>query len=268
MRQLPVHLVHKVWGRHTPPAPFANPGEQPLGEIWFDPPAEVADLLVKFIFTDAALSVQVHPNDEQAPEGHRGKNECWYILDAEPGAKIAVGLAREMSVEAMRAAALDGSIEHDLSYIEVSPGDFFSIPAGTVHAIGAGISLLEVQQNSDITYRLYDYGRPRELHLEDGLRVATRSGYDPALRSRYDGAGYGELIDGAFFRLAMLGPEGAVPAGRFAGDVLILPLADGASLGGDPLPVGSCVLAQDIAELALADGARVALVEQTSQANA
>ena len=265
MRQLPVHLVHKVWGRHTPPAPFANPGEQPLGEIWFDPPAEVADLLVKFIFTDAALSVQVHPNDEQAPEGHRGKNECWYILDAEPGAKIAVGLAREMSVEAMRAAALDGSIEHDLSYIEVSPGDFFSIPAGTIHAIGAGISLLEVQQNSDITYRLYDYGRPRELHLEDALRVAKRCRYDPALQSGASASGYDELIDGPYFRLAVLGGGGAVPAGRFAGDALLLPLAEGVTLGETPLPVGSCTLAHGVAGLALSEDARLMLVEDTAR---
>ena len=266
MRQLPVHLVHKVWGRHTPPAPFANPGEQPLGEIWFDPPAEVADLLVKFIFTDAALSVQVHPNDEQAPEGHRGKNECWYILDAEPGAKIAVGLAREMSVEAMRAAALDGSIEHDLSYIEVSPGDFFSIPAGTVHAIGAGISLLEVQQNSDVTFRLYDYGRPRELHLEEGVRVARRSPYDPSLHRRAPDDGYAELIGGPFFRVSKLGTDGTVPEGRFAGHTLVVPLAEGISLAGEPLAVGTCTLSLGIDGLALSDGASLILVEDTSAA--
>ena len=104
MRQLPVHLVHKVWGRTQPPPPFENPGEEPLGEIWFDPPPEVAGLLVKFIFTDAALSVQVHPDDAQAPKGRRGKNECWYILDAEPGATIAVGLKREMDMDDLRAA--------------------------------------------------------------------------------------------------------------------------------------------------------------------
>ncbi|GAB5348725.1 class I mannose-6-phosphate isomerase [Alteriqipengyuania sp. 357] len=265
MRKLPVHLVDKVWGRHTPPPPFTNPSEEPLGEIWFDPPPEMADLLVKFIFTDAALSVQVHPDDAQAPPGHRGKNECWYILDAEPGATIAVGIEREMSMEELRAAALDGSIENDLGRIEVAPGDFFSIPAGTIHAIGAGISLLEVQQNSDITYRLYDYGRPRELHLEDGLRVARRAGYDAALRARSAARGYDELIDGPHFRLAILGAAGTVPEGRFAGHALILPLAEGVSLEGRPLEVGTCTLTQGTGGLAIANGASVALVEDTAR---
>ncbi len=264
MRQLPVHLVHKVWGRMEPPPPFANPGDEPLGEIWFDPPPEIANLLVKFIFTDAALSVQVHPDDAQAPQGHRGKNECWYILDAEPGATIAVGLNRDMSVEELRAAALDGSIEQALSHVEVQPGDFFSIPAGTVHAIGAGISLLEVQQNSDITYRLYDYGRPRELHLEDGLRVSHRGPYDAALRSHAEGRSYEELIDGPYFRVATMGGEASVPEGRFAGDVLLLPLAEGVTLKGEALGVGTCTLAKGTAGLVLADGARLALVEDTS----
>ena len=168
-----MHLVHKVWGRQTPPAPFTNPGDQPLGEIWFEPPPELDSLLVKFIFTDAALSVQVHPDDAQAPAGQRGKNECWYILDAQPGATIALGLDRAMSVNELRAGALDGSIERAVRRLEVKAGDFVSIPAGTIHAIGPGISLLEVQQNSDVTYRLYDYGRPRELHLEDGVAVAS-----------------------------------------------------------------------------------------------
>lgn len=264
MRQLSTHLVHKVWGRHTPPAPFVNPGDEPLGEIWFDPPPEMADLLVKFIFTDAALSVQVHPNDEQAPPGVRGKNECWYILDAEPGAQLAVGLKREMSVDELRAAALDGSIESDLGFVDVQPGDFFSIPAGTIHAIGPGISLLEVQQNSDITYRLYDYGRPRELHLEDGLRVANRVPYDPTLHSRAPDAGYVELIDGPHFRVAKLAGGCTVPEGRFTGETLVLPLAEGATLSGQALEVGSCTLTTGIAGLELADGASAALVEDTS----
>lgn len=266
MKRLPVHLVHKVWGRHVPPPPFVNPGEEPLGEIWFDPPPELPDLLVKFIFTDAALSVQVHPDDAQAPPGHRGKNECWYILDAEPGARIAVGLERAMSVEDLRAAALDGSIERELAFVEVAAGDFFSIPAGTIHAIGAGISLLEVQQNSDITYRLYDYGRPRELHLEDGLRVATRGKYDPSLRTRSTGDGYRELIDGPFFRVARLAAGGAVPEARFAGRVLLLPLTDGVALAGEPLAVGTCTLAQGTGGLSLEEGASLALVESTSSA--
>ena len=265
MRQLPTHLVHKIWGRQEPPPPFTNPGDKPLGEIWFDPPPELASLLVKFIFTDAALSVQVHPDDAHAPAGERGKNECWYIIDAEPAATIAVGLNREMGLDELRAAALDGSIEDALGIIEVQPGDFFSIPAGTIHSIGGGISLLEVQQNSEITYRFYDYGRPRELHLEDGLRVAKRGPYDAALRSHAEGRGYEELIGGPFFRVACLGSGSHVPEGRFASQLLLLPLTDGVMLDGTTLHVGTCTLAHGIDGLDIADGARLALVEDTSR---
>jgi mannose-6-phosphate isomerase len=98
-----------------------------------------------------------------APAGERGKEECWLVIAAEPDAKLGIGFDQALSAEAMRKAALDGSIENLLTWHPARPGDFFYIPAGTVHAIGAGIGLIEVQQNSDITYRLYDYGRPREL---------------------------------------------------------------------------------------------------------
>ena len=266
MRQLSIHLVNKVWGRLTPPAPFSNHGDQPLGEIWFAPPPEISNLLVKFIFTNAALSVQVHPDDARAPRGKRGKHECWYVLEAEPGAKLAVGLTREMTVDQLRQAALDGSIEQDLAFVEVTSGDFFSIPAGTIHAIGAGISLLEVQQNSDVTYRLYDYGRPRELHLEDALLVADRKPVDSRLHRRPPQTGYVELIDGPFFRVAKLADDGVVPKGRFDGSVMILPLQRGVLLQGEPVEVGSNVLSQGISALKVERGGSVILVEETTRA--
>ena len=265
-----MHLAHKVWGRQTPPAPFTNPGDQPLGEIWFEPPPELDSLLVKFIFTDAALSVQVHPDDAQAPAGQRGKNECWYILDAQPGATIAVGLDRAMSVNELRAGALDGSIERAVRRLEVKAGDFVSIPAGTIHAIGPGISLLEVQQNSDVTYRLYDYGRPRELHLDEALRVARREPFDgalftPAQRSADD---YVELIDGPFFRVARLDGSGTVPEGRFWRECLVLPLSAGVMLEEEPLGVGSCTIARGARGLDLQTEASAILVEEARVANA
>src|SRR5690606_21069723 len=129
------------------------------------PPPELDQLLVKYIFTSEKLSVQVHPSDAQAAlgePGDRGKEECWLVLDAEPGAQLGLGLTRNLAQDELRAAALDGSIEDMLGWRSVSPGDFFRILPGTVHAIGPGLSLVEVQQNSDTTYRLYDYGRPRE----------------------------------------------------------------------------------------------------------
>lgn len=179
MKLLP-RIVEKPWGRTDLPPSFGGPSASPVGEVWFEhPDGRDLPLLVKYIFTSEKLSVQVHPNDDEARERGlpRGKNECWYILDAEPGATLGLGLRSEVSADELRVAAMNGSIEQLLDWRPVTPGDFFYVPAGTIHAIGAGITLLEVQQNSDVTYRLYDYGRPRELHLEDGIAVAKRGPY-------------------------------------------------------------------------------------------
>lgn len=178
--RLTTRSVEKIWGRRRLGFGFRDVPEDraPVGEIWFETPDRAApELLVKYLFTSAKLSVQVHPDDAQArARGHaRGKEECWLILAAEPGAEIGIGLAAAMDRDALRAAAMDGSIERKLAWTPVAPGDLFYLPAGTIHAIGAGITLLEVQQNIDLTYRLYDYGRPRDLHLDDAVAVATRA---------------------------------------------------------------------------------------------
>ena len=127
-------------------------------------------LLVKLLFTSDNLSVQVHPGDAYAREHHnsRGKTEMWHILRAEPEAKIALGLRERVTPERLREAAQSGEIMELLNWVPARPGDTFFVPAGTIHAIGGGLALCEMQQHSDITYRLYDYGRPRELHLEHG----------------------------------------------------------------------------------------------------
>ena len=147
--------VEKVWGSRRLPRPFGDPADppldEPIGEIWFDPPPQLERLLAKYLFPGEKLSVQVHPNDDQAPDGHRGKEECWLILDAEPGAKLAIGLKEPTPRERLREAARDGSIEEMLAWHEVAPGDFFYLPANTIHAIGPGMALAEIQQNSDIT---------------------------------------------------------------------------------------------------------------------
>jgi mannose-6-phosphate isomerase len=188
MSRLAIRTVEKPWGREALPAPFVAPEGQRIGEIWFQPPPELPQLLVKYIFTSEKLSVQVHPDDDQARaagHGRNGKEECWLVIDAEPGATLGVGFREPLGRAAMRAAALDGSIEELLAWHPVAAGDFFYIPAGTVHAIGAGVSLIEVQQNADITYRLYDYGRPRELHLDAGVAVArAQFGWPTAAISR------------------------------------------------------------------------------------
>jgi mannose-6-phosphate isomerase len=135
-------------------------------------PAEFP-LLVKLLFPADKLSVQVHPDDAhaQAMGQPRGKTECWYVLEAEPGARIALGLKPGATSEAVRAAIAAGALEDLLNWVPVTTGDMFFVDAGTVHAIGAGMVLLETQQTCDITFRMYDYGRPRELHVEQALRV-------------------------------------------------------------------------------------------------
>jgi mannose-6-phosphate isomerase len=161
-------LREKVWGR-TKLAPWFPDSHVKIGEAWFLAERELP-LLVKLIFTSERLSVQVHPDDGE--DGPRGKTEMWHILDAEPGAAIALGFREPIAREHLRESSRTGEIEQLLRWIPVKPGETYFTPAHTVHAIGAGIVLCEIQQNSDVTYRLWDYGRPRELHLEQAARIA------------------------------------------------------------------------------------------------
>jgi mannose-6-phosphate isomerase len=132
-------------------------------------------LLVKFLFPGSKLSVQVHPDDEQArKDGHPcGKTECWHVLCAQPGAQVALGLKPGVTLEEFRKAIQETRAEELLNWVDVFAGDMLYVAAGTVHTIGGGMILVETQQTSDITYRLYDYGRPRELHIKEGL-AATK----------------------------------------------------------------------------------------------
>lgn len=256
---LPVTMVSKPWGMDVLPAPFVAPQGERIGEVWFQPPPELPGLLVKYLFTSAKLSVQVHPSDVQALAaglGMAGKEECWLVVAAEPGATLGVGFAAPLSAEAMRAAALDGSIEDLLVWHLVVPGDFFYIPAGTVHAIGVGVSLIEVQQTSDITYRLYDYGRPRELHLDAGLAVAKGEPHPPELRRSLAEHGAVTLVGGPLFRLDRLdGPPSADIAARYAGKPLLaIPLDGAISVGGEAILPGGCALVTSLAKLTVASG--------------
>jgi mannose-6-phosphate isomerase len=170
-RRLPVSFKEKVWGADDLFPWFPAP-DRKIGEVWFE-----ADLplLVKFVFTTEALSVQVHPDDvfAAAHEKSLGKTEMWYVLRADEGARVAIGLRESITPAQLRAAALDGSVERLLNWVDVKHGDAFFIPAGLIHAIGPGLAMCEIQQNSDLTYRLYDYGRPRELHLDKAIQVAS-----------------------------------------------------------------------------------------------
>jgi mannose-6-phosphate isomerase len=165
-------FIEKVWGS-TRLEPFFRDSPRKIGEVWFEG-VDNLPLLIKFLFTTEKLSVQVHPNDDYAWKHHqsRGKTEMWHVLRSEPGAQIAAGFRERITPQKLREASLSGEIENLLQWFDAAPGDTFFIPAGTVHAIGAGLTLCEIQEHSDITYRLYDYGRPRELHLDRALEVS------------------------------------------------------------------------------------------------
>ncbi len=251
--------VAKPWGRRDLPAPFAPvPTEQePVGEIWFSHPefAE-AELLVKYLFTSEKLSIQVHPDDEAARSAGfvRGKDEAWIILEAEPDATIGLGLREPISRDALEAAALDGSIEQLVDWRPVTAGDVFYSPAGTVHAIGPGLKLIEVQQNVDLTYRLYDYNRPRELHLEDGIAVAQPVPYAPPAAPADRGDGRRILVEGPAF---VLERWKQVVSGRLrtapGRPIWLIPVAGGGSIDSEPLVAGGVWIVEDSADLILGD---------------
>ncbi|MDG2002328.1 MAG: class I mannose-6-phosphate isomerase [Novosphingobium sp.] len=249
---LPTREVEKPWGREDLPAPFHSPVGRRIGEIWFEPPPELPELLVKYIFTSEKLSVQVHPSDEQLP-GH-GKEECWLVVDAEPNASLGIGFHEPLGRDALREAAIHGQIEQLLEWHSVRPGDFFFIPAGTVHAIGAGVSLIEVQQNSDITYRLYDYGRPRELHLDEAVVVARGEPYDEKLRRWVPPRGSAALVDGPLFRLNQVegAPGNALAALYGSNPLLVIPREGPVHIAGREITTGGCGLALDIGEVEFA----------------
>src|SRR6266480_1493280 len=147
-----------------------------IGEIWYERPGRAAadsSLLLKMLFTNQPLSIQVHPDDAFAHSIGlpNGKTEAWYILSAAPDARVAVGLKRHLTPQELRASIRDGSIASLTEWRPVVTGDIIFIPAGTIHAIGAGIVLAEIQQHSDATFRLFDYGRQRELHEDCAVAV-------------------------------------------------------------------------------------------------
>jgi mannose-6-phosphate isomerase len=159
-------------------------------------------LLIKVLFPKEKLSVQVHPDDAMAQKygDPRGKTECWYALDAQPGSAVALGLNSEADPTEIRKAIQENRLEEYLNWVPVQKGDMIFVDAGTVHAIGPGLVILETQQNSDLTYRMYDYGRPRELHLErslEAMRMSTRAG---KVQPKEE-ADHTLLIDARYFRV-------------------------------------------------------------------
>jgi mannose-6-phosphate isomerase len=195
---------------------FAEAHEALLGAA---APSPASPLLIKVILAKEKLSVQVHPDDKMAQKygAPRGKTECWYVLAAEPGAQVALGLKPGVTVEQVNEEIHAGTLEESLELVPVSAGEMFFVDAGTVHAIWPGAILLETQQNSDLTYRMYDYGRPRELHIEKSLeatRLKTRAGKvaPQVLKDRT------VLIDKEYFRVERIPVAGSRTSASLPGE--------------------------------------------------
>jgi mannose-6-phosphate isomerase len=214
---------------------------------------------VKWLFTSERLSIQVHPDDIQG-RAHgfvSGKEECWVVVAAEPGAVLGIGTRVALDAETLRRASLNGEIESVMDWKPVSAGDYFYIPAGTVHAIGAGVTLVEVQQNADVTYRLYDYGRPRELHLDAGIAVSRARPYADLRAGRLSPSASQYLVEGPHFDLWHLRADAIADwTTRLAG-LWVIPLTGRVQAAGTEAIVGECLYLPDRTALAASDDASV-----------
>jgi mannose-6-phosphate isomerase len=229
----------RIWGKDSLAPFFPNaPGNKRIGEVWFtfeenststgkslgfilkenpEVLGTAADLahpgicpiLVKLLFATERLSVQVHPDDSyaQVHHGSLGKTEAWYVLDSEKYGEVAVGFREPLPPDKLAESAKSGEIVELLDWRKVRKGDTIFTPAGTVHAIGAGVTICEVQENSDITYRLYDYGRPRELHLEHGAKVSNLGPHPENVVPYSLGPGRDQLVACPYFRIERIRPE-------------------------------------------------------------
>jgi mannose-6-phosphate isomerase len=238
VERLSTQVVEKPWGRERLWPGFERfERDARVGEIWFQSEGGAeADLLVKYLFTSEKLSVQVHPNDAQAQARGfpRGKDEAWLILAAEPHSTIALGPKAPLTEEAFRAAVEDGSIADLLDWRPVEAGDFIYSPAGTIHAIGAGLTLIEVQQNLDLTYRLYDYGRPRELQVEDGAAVSSLVPFEDLPRPSAPDL----LAEGPKFVVERITGERPVDLGPVT--AMFVPVRGAGSVNGEDTQLGEC----------------------------
>lgn len=265
--RLTTKRVEKPWGRRDLWHAFDPVPESaaPVGEIWFEVPGaqdgskDGPELLIKYLFTSDRLSVQVHPDDATAQaEGYpRGKDEAWVILRAEPHASIALGTTRPMSKDELRAASLDGSIESLLDWKAVKKDDSFYTTAGTIHAIGPGLTLVEIQQNVDLTYRLYDYGSDRELHLDKGVAAADPVPYLAAYKAHPIAPGREILADGPKFVLERWRGSGSDTLRSDGRPLWLVPLSGKGQIDGAAFEAGEAWLAEGETQLALEAGADV-----------
>lgn len=265
--KLATNYVEKPWGRTDLPTGFATGDRRKVGEVWFDAPDHALPILVKWLFTSEKLSIQVHPDDAQAHARGlaSGKEECWVIVSAEPGARLGIGTIEPLSADELRAASGSGAIEQLMDWKPVTAGDYFYIPAGTVHAIGAGVTLVEVQQNADITYRLFDYGRPRELHLEDGVAVSKAEPYADPRSGRLDDSACQSLVSGPIFTLTHARGGAIQPLLTGDGARWIVPLAGEIAACGRNYSAGDCLYIGSGASVSVSEDASVLVAQMCLQ---
>jgi len=231
-------VYNKVWGSTQTEPWYRNTDGRQIGEIWF---AASVPLLVKFLFTSDKLSVQVHPDDEYARIHHNspGKTEMWHVLRADPGAKVALGLREPMTETDFREKCETGEIADLINWIPARTGDTFFVPAGTVHAIGEGLVLCEVQQLSDLTYRLFDYWRPnRELHIEHGMKVSRMAAHDGSVVRKQLSESRELLAECRYFRTERLSVNGTEACPACPETKIYVALEGNGTLAGEPFQVG------------------------------
>jgi mannose-6-phosphate isomerase len=255
--------VERIWGRRTLPLGFGGEeqGGQPIGEIWFeDPRGRDGELLVKFLFTSESLSIQVHPdNAAAARSGHKsGKDEAWWVLAAEEGAKIGLGLVEPTTKERLKEAAGDGRIIDMLEWIPAAEGQFHYLKAGTIHALGAGLSLVEIQQNVDLTYRLFDYGRGRELQLDLAVEAADLAPGREQPSAEALAPGRDILACGGEFVVEMWSGPRSLGASAVAGKpIWLVPISGSGTIDAERLGKGTVWLVEEKARLDLEADARL-----------
>ncbi len=254
---LSTQKVEKPWGRNDLPAAFGASSGAKTGEIWYQTDAKAAlPLLIKWLFTSEKLSIQVHPSDAEAQKRGMasGKEECWVIVAAEPGAVLGIGTTRPLDSHELYETSLSGEIESLIDWKPVKAGDYYYIPAGTVHAIGAGVTLVEVQQYADITYRLFDYGRPRALHLDDGVAVSHAVPYNDARFGTIQGSA--RLVNGPFFDLWVIDGDDVSVCQIGGNRRWIVPLCGTATVGGHDVVASECWLDLIGADIVVAPGSK------------
>jgi mannose-6-phosphate isomerase len=254
VQRLTTRVVEKPWGRYGMAPQFDVDAKRKVGEIWFEAPSgRPLDVLAKYLFTSERLSIQVHPDEATAHARGlaHGKDECWIILDVAPGAELGIGTIKPIERDALIDAAANGSIERLIDWRPARRGQFIYNPAGTVHALGPGLTVMEVQQATDITYRLFDYGRPRQLHLEESRAVVNARPHHHPADATIDADASRILVDGRYFGVAWCAGEAlALPPG--AHDVQLLPIDADVAIGERIARPGECWLLDDATDLSSA----------------